>query len=131
MCCGRSVVRCVPYSMIVHNASIFTSFPTYTTSRYPDCTFSLEDALTTKGTAKLRSLCMEKLVGGYPSVVAIDINGNREIPAVLKCIENFMNPSDDVVVEKDWALPRLIVVKSRLLYAEMKKQQEEEENGGV
>jgi len=90
-------------------------------SRYPDCTFSLEDALTENGTANLRSLCKEKIMGGYPSVVAVDINGNREIPAVLQCVENLLNPGDDVVVGKDWELPRLVIVKSRLLYAEMKK----------
>lgn len=92
------------------------------TFRYPECTFSLEDALTDHGSVKLRSLCKEKLVGGYPSVVAIDINGNREIPAVLQCVENIMNPGNDVVVGEDWKLPRLIIVKSRLLHAEIKKQ---------
>ena len=44
-----------------------------------------------------------------PYVVAIDINGNRMLPAVLDCIQ--------VVVDK-WA-PRLIVVKSRELYARL------------
>jgi hypothetical protein len=43
-------------------------------------------------------------------VVAIDINGNRELPAVLKCIEIMLDLS-----------PRLIIVKSRALYARLKK----------
>lgn len=85
----------------------------------------MEDALTDDGTVKLRSLCNEKLVGGHPSVVAVDINGNREIPAVLQCVENIMNPGNDVVLGEDWRLPRLIIVKSRLLYAEIKKQRKE------
>ena len=44
-----------------------------------------------------------------PSVVAIDINGNRMLPAVLDCIQ--------LALDK-WA-PRLIVVKSRELYAKL------------
>jgi hypothetical protein len=43
-------------------------------------------------------------------VVAIDINGNRELPAVLKCIEIMLELS-----------PRLIIVKSRELYTRLKK----------
>jgi hypothetical protein len=42
-----------------------------------------------------------------PLVVAIDINGNRQLPAVLKCIQ--------LALDK-WS-PRLLVVKSRELYA--------------
>ncbi|KAG7341776.1 hypothetical protein IV203_026295 [Nitzschia inconspicua] len=49
-----------------------------------------------------------------PLVVAIDINGNRELPAVLKCIELVLA----------WR-PRLIVVKSRALYAKMMTQEQE------
>ena len=41
-------------------------------------------------------------------VVAIDINGNRDLPAVIKCIQLVMA----------WS-PRLIVVKSRALHAKM------------
>jgi hypothetical protein len=43
-----------------------------------------------------------------PLVVAIDINGNRDLPAVLKCIELVFT----------WS-PRLIIVKSRALYSKM------------
>lgn len=46
-----------------------------------------------------------------PSVVAIDINGNRMLPAVLDCIQ--------LAVDR-WS-PRLVIVKSRELYAYMQK----------
>lgn len=84
--------------------------------RYPDTLFSLEDALTDEGTAKLRTFCKDNLIGGHPSVVAIDINGNREIADVIHCIKQIMNPGPDVTVGKDWELPRIIIVKSRYLY---------------
>jgi hypothetical protein len=42
-----------------------------------------------------------------PDVVAMDINGNRELLAVLECLQ---------AVWKLWR-PRLIIVKSRSLYA--------------
>lgn len=96
------------------------------TIRFPECVFSLQDALTENGSIKLRALCKDKLVGGYPTVVAIDINGNREIPAVLKCIDNIMNPGNDG--DDNWELPRLIIVKSRLLYVELKKMRESQAN---
>ena len=47
-----------------------------------------------------------------PLVVAIDINGNRELPAVLRCIQLAMDT---------WS-PRLVIVKSRELYAVMMPQ---------
>jgi hypothetical protein len=87
--------------------------------RFPDCHFSLEDALTDSGTIKLRTLCQEKLIRGFPSVVAVDINGNRELPGVLQCLNNIMNPGSDVELGKNWELPRLIIVKARSLYAEV------------
>jgi hypothetical protein len=46
-----------------------------------------------------------------PLVVSIDINGNRQLNAVLKCIQ---------LVLDEWS-PRLIIVKSRELYAKMVK----------
>ncbi|CAJ1940090.1 unnamed protein product [Cylindrotheca closterium] len=49
-----------------------------------------------------------------PTVVAIDINGNRLLPAVIDCIQLVMDA---------WS-PRLIVVKSRELYAKMKADEE-------
>lgn len=48
---------------------------------------------------------------GSPSVVAIDINGNRMLPAVLDCIQ----------VAMDKFSPKLIVVKSRELYAKLQE----------
>jgi hypothetical protein len=44
-----------------------------------------------------------------PTVVGIDINGNRELDAVLECLQ---------VVMTHWT-PRLIFVKSRALYHEL------------
>jgi len=89
--------------------------------RYPQSLFSLEDALTQKGITKLRSLCQQTLVNGYPSVVAIDINGTRELPAVLQCITHQMQPGTDVTLGDNWELPRLLIVKSRTLYADIQK----------
>jgi hypothetical protein len=54
----------------------------------------------------------------HPLVVAIDINGNRELPAVLKCIQ--------LALDK-WS-PRLLVVKSRELYTVMNNGKEENDN---
>ena len=53
----------------------------------------------------------------YPSVIALDINGNRELSAVLLCLQSIMN----FVKSKEdnqWniRLPRLFIVKSVLLY---------------
>lgn len=47
-----------------------------------------------------------------PDVVAVDINGNRELPAVLECLE---------AIWKLWQ-PRLLIVKSRSLYAELQQE---------
>ena len=92
--------------------------------RYPHCYFSLEDALTEEGTHQLRQLCQDVMQGGYPTVVAIDINGNREIPAVLQCIGHLLNPINP---PDGWVLPRLIIVKSRLLYHALLAEQETEQ----
>lgn len=91
--------------------------------RYPQTLFSVEDALSDEGTAKMRALCKQKLIGGYPNVIAIDINGNRLLDHVLECIKRLMNPDEDVVLGKDWDLPRLIIVKSRFLHEEVKRRQ--------
>lgn len=45
----------------------------------------------------------------HPSVVAIDINGNRALPAVIDCIQLALDA---------WS-PRLVIVKSRELYAKL------------
>ena len=91
--------------------------------RYPQTLFSVEDALSDEGTAKMRALCKQKLIGAYPNVVAIDINGNRLLDHVLECIKQLMNPGEDVVLGEDWDLPRLIIVKSRFLHEEVKRRQ--------
>jgi len=67
--------------------------------RYPKCRFLAADVL-----EQSSSPIMEQLVP--PSVVAVDINGNREREAVLQCLE---------AVLAHWQ-PRLILVKSRALY---------------
>ena len=74
--------------------------------RYPQTLFSVEDALSDEGTTKMRALCKQKLIGGYPNVVAIDINGNRLLGHVLECIKQIMNPGEEVVLGEDWDLPR-------------------------
>ena len=91
--------------------------------RYPHCYFTLEDALTVEGTQQLRQLCQDVMLGGYPTIVAIDINGNREISAVMQCINHLMNPINP---PDGWVLPRLIIVKSRLLHHAMLAKQEME-----
>ena len=90
--------------------------------RFPETIFSLEDALSDEGTAKIRKSCHETLINMCPSVVAIDINGNREISGVLECLEKVMKPGSDVVLGENWELPRIIVVKSRYLYHHIKLQ---------
>lgn len=66
--------------------------------RYPDIPFFLCDVLLEKWPTALQT--------AQPSVVAIDINGNRELPAVCACLEE---------VWKQFQ-PRLVIVKSRELY---------------
>ena len=67
--------------------------------RYPNRTFLLGDVFGDDISINLES----------PSVIAIDINGNRLLPAVLDCIQ--------LVVDR-WS-PRLIIVKSRELYTRL------------
>ena len=66
--------------------------------RYPSCDFLLGDIF--------QDLDIRPT---NPVVVAMDINGNRELPAVSKCLQ--------LILDK-WA-PRLVVVKSRELYAKL------------
>jgi len=68
--------------------------------RYPSRSFLLGDVFEDDLEIPLK----EK----QPLVVAIDINGNRELPAVLKCIELVL----------PWH-PHLIIVKSRALHAKL------------
>ncbi len=76
--------------------------------RYPDQRFLLCDIFEDDLTAEINPEEMESLV------VSIDINGNRELPAVLKCIQFVLD---------SWS-PRLIMVKSRELHAKMKSENE-------
>mmetsp|Transcript_60026 Transcript_60026/g.72136 ORF Transcript_60026/g.72136 Transcript_60026/m.72136 type:complete len:346 (-) Transcript_60026:495-1532(-) len=97
--------------------------------KYPQTYFSLEDAITEDGVQQLRTLCRDTLVHSDsngrnaslgPNVVAVDINGNRELPAVLACLTQIIRPKKDTVhLGVDWELPRLIIVKSRSLYQAM------------
>ncbi len=82
--------------------------------RYPDCEFALGDVLVPGVMSQVRELCERRLVNKSPSVICIDINGNRDIDGVLECLK--------VVMNEHWSkMPRMIVVKSRFLYWEMKK----------
>lgn len=84
-------------------------------NRYPQCKFVLGDALDPAEMTNIRALCERSLVGQAPSVIAIDVNGNREIDGVLKCLKS--------VINQDWKQqPRLIIVKSRYLYWQLKKE---------
>ena len=64
--------------------------------------------------ASLNELCKQSLKDGAPSVIAIDINGNRDVDGVLECLQ--------VVMNEMWIKqPRLIVVKSRFLYWDLRE----------
>ena len=92
----------------------FCYLPPPGTKRYPTCKFVHGDVLIPGGMSSVRELCELHLVGTAPTVVCIDINGNREIEGVLGCIGAVMN--------EPWSrLPRMIIVKSRFLYWEIKK----------
>ena len=81
--------------------------------RHPDCLFSLVNVLRPDEMTSLRLLCEQSLANSSPSIVAIDVNGNREIDGVLDVLTK--------VMEERWRRqPRLIVVKSRFLYWEVK-----------
>ncbi|KAL3805549.1 hypothetical protein ACHAW5_005610, partial [Stephanodiscus triporus] len=85
--------------------------------RYPRCKFVIGDVLVPGEMSSVRALCERHLVGMAPSVMCIDINGNREIDGVLDCLRMVMN--------EPWSsMPRMIIVKSRFLYWEMKKMEE-------
>ena len=76
--------------------------------------FVLGDVLVPNDMSSIRLLCEQCLVGSAPSILCIDINGNREIEGVLACLSVVMNES--------WVrMPRMIIVKSRFLYWDMKR----------
>ena len=70
-----------------------------------------EDAMTSSNQLAARDFFQQ------PLVVAIDINGNRLLPAVIDCIQLVM----------DKLKPRLIVVKSRELYSVLQQQQKQQQ----
>ncbi|GMI02365.1 hypothetical protein TrLO_g14123 [Triparma laevis f. longispina] len=72
--------------------------------KFPKIPFFVADALSESGLEFVKEKCVEVL-GALPDVIAIDINGIREIEAVVKCLENVMSFE-----------PRLIVVKSREMF---------------
>lgn len=95
--------------------SNFTS--TYSISRFLLCKFRLRNILKPDDMASLNKFCQQSLKGGAPSVIAIDINGNRDVDGVLECLQ--------IVMNENWVRqPRLIVVKSRFLYWDMRKMRE-------
>ena len=82
--------------------------------RFPKCKFALGNILIPEEMSSVRTLCEQSLMGSAPSVICIDVNGNREIDGVLECLSMVMN-------EKWEKSPRLIIVKSRFLYWELKE----------
>ena len=82
--------------------------------RYPKCKFLLVNVLVSEEMTTLRTTCESCLQGEAPSVVCVDINGNREIDGVLRCVQMIMN-------EKWKRQPRMIIVKSRFLYWDLKE----------
>jgi hypothetical protein len=79
--------------------------------RYPDLcqSFFLWDVLADPAppAAMMSLLESQHKSSPSPDVVAMDINGTRELPAVLECLQ---------AVWKLWR-PRLVIIKSRALYA--------------
>jgi hypothetical protein len=84
--------------------------------RYPECEFVQADIFSAEedGSPKSDVFCWRAYA---PTVVAIDINGTRELEAVLSSIE---------LVIRHWQ-PRLVLVKSRALYHAVQKIKQEEE----
>jgi len=94
--------------------------------RYPDQKFLLRDVFEEDNDDLLQALRQDDaddLDHGeddlvHNLVVSIDINGNRELPAVLRCIQ---------LVLDSWS-PRLLMVKSRALHASMVAGEGDESN---
>jgi hypothetical protein len=82
--------------------------------RFPKCKFILGDILLPNDMASIRAVCEKSMVGSAPSIICIDVNGNREIDGVIECL--------NTVMKEPWRRqPRMIIVKSRFLYWEVKK----------
>ena len=88
--------------------------------RYPKCRFLLVNVLVPEEMDTLRTTCESSLQGEAPSIICVDINGNREIDGVLRCVQMIMN-------EKWKRQPRMIIVKSRFLYWDLKERNKQQE----
>ncbi|KAL7436801.1 hypothetical protein ACHAXM_005759 [Skeletonema potamos] len=88
--------------------------------RYPKCKFLLANVLVPEEMSMLRTTCEASLRGEAPSIICVDINGNREIDGVLKCVQMILN-------EKWKRQPRMIIVKSRFLYWDLKERKKQQE----
>jgi hypothetical protein len=101
--------------------------------RYPQCSFQVCDVLVDEPThwpipSELLYGCPRTMdhydPSGQPSplakkksiVIAIDINGNREIQAVLQCLQIVMNTFR----------PHLVIVKSRALHHDLKMNKQQQ-----
>lgn len=87
---------------------------TIANERYPKCKFMLANVLVSEEVSTIRTMCETNLRGEAPSIICIDVNGNREIDGVLQCLQMIMN-------ERWKRQPRMIIVKSRFLYWELKE----------
>lgn len=86
--------------------------------RYPQYIFVQWDCLESNS-AVLPAPVQELVQRSQTFHLAIDINGNREVPAVLACLQRLL---------VDFALkPRLVFVKSRLLFQALSSTKQEEE----
>jgi hypothetical protein len=107
----------MPFNLVPDTNLTDLHFGIFVFSRFPLCEFKLCNILKQDDVASLNLSCQQTLKGGAPSVIAIDVNGNRDIEGVLECLQ--------VVMNERWARqPRLIVVKSRFLYWDLRKMRE-------
>lgn len=83
-------------------------------NRYPKCKFALGDVLQPNDMSSIRTLCEQCMDGSAPSIICMDVNGNREIDGVIECL--------NMIMKEPWKRqPRMIIVKSRFLYWEVKQ----------
>ncbi len=109
----RTRVSCVGVDRSIESIDIANE-------RYPKCKFLLVNVLLPEEMSMLRTTCEASLQGEAPSIICVDINGNREIDGVLKCVQMIMN-------EKWKRQPRMIIVKSRFLYWDLKERNRQQE----
>ena len=94
---------------------------TIANERYPKCKFMLANILVSEEVSTIRTMCETNLRGEAPSIICIDVNGNREIDGVLQCLQMIMN-------ERWKRQPRMIIVKSRFLYWDLKERKPVDDN---